>query len=231
LSPWLFEIDHLAWGGPTMGNFVKDRYRAEFIIEQPVEQVWASLEEEVDGQPQWLSAWPRIPGFEMTGSVVEVDLHHRLQVHKDSEPCKDSEITLTLEPTKKGTRVVVEQSNLPDWVQGSIDVFVMGGDQITADLILFLDRGIQVSRHSMPWAFGGLMVREVGTGLEVTAAVPGTFADKVGLREGDLVVTLGGAPLFTQHCLQTALRILKSGDETECCWVRGTELLRASSVL
>ena len=37
-----------------MGKFVKDRYRAEFIIEQPVEQVWASLEEEDDGQPQWL---------------------------------------------------------------------------------------------------------------------------------------------------------------------------------
>ena len=111
---------------------------------------------------------------------------------------------------------MVEQSNLPDWVQSAVDVFVMGGDQITADLILFLDRGVQVSRHSMPWAFAGLMVREVETGLEVAAAVPGSFADRVGLQEGDLVVTLGGAPLFTELGLQTALRFLKTGDETEC---------------
>ncbi len=32
-----------------MGRFIKDRYEAEFIVERPHEQVWASLEERPTG--------------------------------------------------------------------------------------------------------------------------------------------------------------------------------------
>ncbi len=162
---------------------------------------------------------------------MEVEVPRRVRVHKDSEPCKDSEITLTLAPVNGSTRVVVVQSNLPDWVKSSVETFVIGGDQITADLILYLERGVQASRHSMPWAFAGVIAREVGTGLEVSAAIPGCFAERVGLQAGDLLITLGGAPLFTQLCLQTALRLLKAGDEIECSWVRGTEMQHGSDVL
>ena len=105
------------------------------------------------------------------------------------------------------------------------------GNQIIADLVLFLERGIVISRHSMPWAFAGLTTQETGTGLEVASVMPGTFAEKVGLKPGDLLMTLGGAPVFTQLCLQAMMRVFKSGDKLTAQWVRGREMHNGEAIL
>lgn len=214
-----------------MGRYIEDRFEAEFVVAQPREQVWKSLEQRNEREPAWLSAWPRLPGFETTGTVLEVDPPRRVRVHKTSEPCRGSEIAVTLESVDNGTRVLVVQSGFPAWVKDALEMFTIGGNQIVADLVLFLERGVQVSRHAMPWAFAGFGAREVPTGLEVTGATPGSFGEKVGLQAGDLLVTLGGAPVFTQLGLQALLRVLRSGDEVEASWVRGRELQRGSAIL
>lgn len=214
-----------------MGRFNEDRFEAEFVLEQPLEQVWARLQEQNAAEPAWLSAWPRFPDSATTGEVIEVDAPVSVRVHKHSEPCKGTEIAVTLESVDNGTRVLVVQSGFPAWVKSSLESFTIGGNQIIADFILFLERGVEISRHSMPWGFAGLTTREVGTGLEVDTVMPGCYAEKAGLQPGDLLMTLNGAPLFTQLCLQAMLRVFKSGDEIEATWVRGRELQRGSSVL
>ena len=107
----------------------------------------------------------------------------------------------------------------------------MGGDQIATDLFLFLSRGVTLNRHSMPWAFSGLMVQESVAGLEVTVRVPGSFAERAAIMPGDVLLTLGGAPVFSQESLQTLLRVLESGSEVECSWLRGERVMSATATL
>ena len=214
-----------------MGRFIEDRFEAEFVIAKPLEDVWQSFEKQNNTEAAWLSAWPRMGDTEITGEIIDVEVPRRVRVHKSSEPCKGSEIVVTLESVDNGTRVIVVQSGFPAWVKLSLESFTIGGNQIIADLALYLSRGIEISRHSMPWAFAGFTTNVVDTGVEIASVMPGSFAERVGLEPGDLLMTLGDAPVFTQQCVQTMLRVFKAGQDLETSWVRGRELQRGSSVL
>lgn len=214
-----------------MGRFVDDRYEAEFTVNQSQEEVWQKLMAENEHQHCFLGVWPSFPGFEVTARVTEVDPPNTIRAHKESEPCKDSEIAVSLEATESGTKVLVVQSGFPAWVKSALESFTIGGDQIICDLVLYLETGVEMSRHSMPWAFAGFTTHEVGSGLQVAELVPGCFGEKAGIQPGDLLMTLGGAPVFTQRDLQALLRVLPSGDTIEASWVRGGELLHGQAVL
>ncbi len=214
-----------------MGKFIDDRYEAEFTVQQSVAEVWATLQKRNERELAWLSAFPRMPPAETTGEVIASEPPHYVRVRKHSEPCKDTDIAVSLTEVDNGTRVLVVQSGFPAWVKESLETFTIGGDQIVNDLILYLERGVEISRHSMPWAFAGFAAQEVGTGLEVSSVIPGTFAANVGLQSGDLLMTLAGAPVYTQVGLQAMLRLLKHGEETEASWVRGRALQTGSSAL
>lgn len=219
--------------GRIHGQFATDRYRAEFVVEQDLSGVWAALEriDEATGQPCWLDVWPRFPGESSTGEVERVVEREFIQAHKHSEPCKGSTIALRMESRGKQTALCVEQADLPEWVQHAVDMFVIGGDQIVADLVLYLESGVVLSRHGMPWAFPGFTVTEVGSGLAVAEVLPGTFAARVGLQPADRLVCLGDAPVFNQDGLQALLRILRANTEVSVQWVRAGELMQASAQL
>ncbi len=214
-----------------MGKFIDDRYEAEFVIEKTQAEVWELLQQENDIEPDWLTTFPRMPGFEKTGSVIEVDPPRLVRAIKEAEPCKDTEIAITHESVENGTKVMVVQSGFPAYVKEALESFTIGGNQIINDLALFLERGVLMSRHSMPWAFAGFTTKEVDTGLEIQAVMPGFFGERVGLQPGDLLMTLGGAPVFTQLDLQALLRVFAMGEEYEASWVRGNELLSAQGQL
>lgn len=72
----------------------------------------------------------------------------------------------------------------------------------------------------MPWAFSGFTADEIASGLIVNSVLPGMFADRVGLRPGDRLVTFGGAPILTQWCVQALPRMLNTGDKVQASWVR-----------
>ncbi|HIG41411.1 MAG: hypothetical protein ABGY96_02710 [bacterium] len=214
-----------------MGEFRDNGYFAEFEIDQPVKKVWQMLQLRNDRQPAWLTAWPCLPGFQTTGEITNMEAESLITVHKHSEPCMDSEISVALVPAGNGTQVTVRQYKLPEWVKTAVPLFVLGGDQITADFILFLETGVEVSRHSMPWAFSGFTADECGSGLILTGVMPGLFGERLGLQSGDRLVTFGSAPVFTQWCVQALLRVLKSGDEVESTWIRDGKLLKGTATL
>ena len=214
-----------------MGKFIEDRYEAEFTIEKSQEEVWQALLEENETENRFFSAFPRMEGFDRTAEVIEVDAPRLIRATKVAEPCKDTEIAITLESVSNGTRVKVVQSGFPAWVQGALETFTIGGDQIVCDLVLYLDRGIEMSRHSMPWAFAGFTADEVDTGLEIRMVVPGCFGERAGLAPGDLLMTIAGAPVFNQLELQALLRLIKTGDNTEVTYVRRGTLEKAHAVM
>ena len=127
--------------------------------------------------------------------------------------------------------MLVVQSGFPAYVKDALESFRIGGDQIIADLALFLSRGVCLSRHNRAWGTAGVMVRDVDTGIEVVAASPGTWGERVGLTRGDLLVALNGAPIFNQHEFSAMQRVLGQGVGLEAQWVRGTETMTATAEL
>jgi uncharacterized protein YndB with AHSA1/START domain len=205
---------------------MEDRFEATFVVELPIDAVWEALArgEQPDGR-FWL------PGFEAPGERLEVEPARLLRVRKAAEPCAGTEIAIQLEASGSGTRVHVVQSGFPAAMRAARELFQIGWSQIVADLILYLERGVSARRHVSPWAHPGCGVREVPTGLEVTAVLPGGFAAQAGLLPGDRLLYLGGAPVFSQLELQALLRVFRRGDELEASFVRGRELRSGSGVL
>ena len=48
----------------------------------------------------------------------------------------------------------------------------------------------------------------------------GTWAERVGLRAGDVLLTVAGAPLYTARELGVVERIVRQGEDVSTTWVR-----------
>lgn len=214
-----------------MGKFIEDSYVAEFVVDDDIQTVWMRLQEQGEGEPKWLSAFPRFPGSPIAGEVIEVKEPDLIRAKKVSEPCKGTEIAVSLESVESGTKVHVVQSGFPAYVKDALEMFRTGGDQIINDMVIFLSRGVALMRHQNAWASVGAMVKDVDGGIEVVAASPDTWAARIGLEAGDLLVTLNGSPVFNQFEFAGMGRVLPRGEELAAEWIRGNELLEGNAVL
>jgi len=214
-----------------MGKFIEDNYIAEFVVEDDIRAVWNRLQEQGAEEARWLSAFPRFPGFDATAELIETIEPKLVRARKVAEPCRGTEIAISLESVETGTRVLVVQSGFPAYVKDALESFRIGGDQIIADLALFLSRGVCLSRHRRAWGTAGVMVRDVETGIEVVAASPGAWGERVGLAGGDLLVALNGAPIFNQYEFSAMQRLLGQGASLEAQWVRGSEVMTSTAEL
>ena len=60
---------------------------------------------------------------------------------------------------------------------------------------------------------------------------PGGFADQAGLRPGDLLLALGGVPIYTRPELWVLMRERAPGDKLTAEYVRAGERLSGTGVL
>jgi len=192
-----------------------DGFEATFELAVDRATAWRHLTE----RPGWL------PGFDSAVTVVDEVEGAALTATKDSEPCAGTTIHLTLEDAGTGTRITVVQSGFGDL--GPLrDVMAVGWDHIVADLELALATGLHAGRHlGLEWPDFGAEVVACDGGLRLGAIRPETLADRLGLREGDLLLVLAGAPMTAQHDLQTALRVLDGRRDVGATWVRDGELV------
>jgi S1-C subfamily serine protease len=77
----------------------------------------------------------------------------------------------------------------------------------------------------------GFAAREVRAGLEVASVQPGTFADRLGLKTGDMLVELGGASVFGFAEVQFFTKEHGPGEHAAAAWVREGKLMRGSAEL
>jgi S1-C subfamily serine protease len=68
-------------------------------------------------------------------------------------------------------------------------------------------------------------------GLQVLSVTPGSYAARVGLEEGDLLLKLRNAPMLSRRQLATMMRSCATGEEIEAVWVRGREKMTAAAIL
>jgi uncharacterized protein YndB with AHSA1/START domain len=207
-----------------------------FSVSVPIERCWHALTD-VDELNQWYfpvathddgSFTTELHGVDEQSKVLEADPPCLLRTASGSR-----ETTITLESTETGTRVTLTHAGFgdgEDW-DAILNATTRGTEESLADLVLFLETGVAFPRHPRhrPWAgFTGI---ERAAALEVRKVAPGTFAAEVGLQPGDLVVELGGGPVFGWCELWFFLRSHDVDERAEVAWVRGGQLMHGAGSL
>ena len=208
-----------------------DGFEATFVVSTTRDEAWARLEAaepaaEGLGERRPGQWW--IPAIEAPADELEVEPGHRLVTRKAVQPCKGTEIVLTLTDEGSGTRITIVQSGFGDGFAEQRAWLAAGWYPILADLVIFFERGVSLGRHASMWSSIGCEVTETDEGLVVAGAVQdGGFSAQAGLQQGDLLVRLMGSPLTTIHDLAVLSRgPLRPGTEATVRFLRGTELRR-----
>jgi hypothetical protein len=197
-----------------------DHFEATFVLRIDRSVAWERLTEHplevaAERDRYWL------PGFDSTVTVTEQDPGKQLRVTKDDEPCAGTEIVVTLSDSDTGTSITVVQSRFGDWMPPRYDMIAVGWRHIVADLQTYLCTGVHAGRHFRPWGDLGADVTPTAGGLRINGLRSDTLADRLGLRDDDLLVVLGGAPVSSHDDLITVLRVLDARPgEVQAEWVR-----------
>jgi hypothetical protein len=204
------------------------RTETTFEVASTPAEAWKALEElraRAAGPQEW---W--LPGFECRVAEVEAEQERRLTVRKLDEPCADTLIAVTFEHAGTGARIHVVQSGFDEaFVKGAGQAFWTHAQHIFADLHLFFETGVIARRAWGPWTSLGVAVDMEPIGLRVRRV--GGWAERVGLQEGDVLLTVAGAPLYSAADLGVIERVVRSGDEVGAAWVRDGARTEASATV
>jgi hypothetical protein len=214
----------------------------EDSFEVPVDlgTAWRRLTaERLDDGRLWL------PGFDSAVDVQVMEIDDpdegpaRLEAVKADDPCRGTDIVIRLDDraAEHHTRLFVAQSNFGESFPAMRDVLEVGWMHIMADLHTFLTTGVHAGRHFREWGDLGAETHPADGGVLVGDVRPGGLADRLGLRDGDVLVTVCNTPVSSMHNLATILRVLANldvhDDRIEAEWIRGGELCsgRASAAV
>lgn len=209
------------------------RCEATFDIDATPEEAWRALEEirvgraDPDRPDEW---W--FPGFQSRAVEIDRDEGRRLTVRKTEEPCADTIIDITFEHTGSGSTVRVTQSGFDQaFVDLAGESLFTHADHIFRDLHVFLATGAVVDRAWRPWTPLGLRPTTLDLGVRVDRTAAGSWADRVGLREGDLLCTVHGAPVFSSHDVGVVERLPIAGEDVGATWLRGGRPMAATATV
>ncbi len=173
-----------------------------------------------------------LPGFECRGAEVDVQPTRQLTVRKLDQPCADTLIAVTFEHADTGTRVRVVQSGFDEaFVKFAGGAFWLHADHLMTDFHLFLETGVVAQRSWLPWAPLGIGVTAEAYGLRVKSVQSGTWAERIGVEAGDVILTIAGAPLYDAGELGVVERIVHAGDDVAATWARGERRCEATATV
>lgn len=144
------------------------------------------------------------------------------------------EMWVRFEPSAAGARVHVTHSGWADDEESERErrAVERGTDETLADLLLYLRSGVPFPRHSRGERSDlGLLALEVPGGVEVRRVQPGSFAERLGLARGDLLVELDGAGVFGLSDLAFFAKLRAAGETAVARWIRDGALLHGSARL
>ncbi len=191
---------------------------------------WEAVEFEIDPRPGGRVRW-MLPGYEAQGRVEAVEPERLLRHTESAGPHAKTEVTVRLEPVEGGTRISITHAGIPDDGPGDVASTSLGWSQAIADLTVYLERGVKADRFVRRMLHPGMQTTETPAGLEVRKVEPGGFADRAGLRPGDLLLALGGVPIYTRPELWVLMRERAPGDKLTAEYVRAGERLSGTGVL
>jgi hypothetical protein len=201
-----------------------DRFEATFRLRIDRPTAWRRLTENAttdEGEHLWLA------GFDSQATIVDADPPGRLHASKDDEPCAGTDIVVTLEDDDVGVRIHVVQSRFGAWLPERYQMMSVGWRYIVADLETFLATGVHARRHLRAWGDLGADASAIDGGIRVDRIREGGLASRLGLDDGDLLVTLAGAPVASLDDLVTVLRVLDTDGVPAAEWIRSGSLVTA----
>ena len=212
----------------------EDGFETTFVVSIPRDEAWKRLEEAAPVSdmlpPPRAGQWWN-PAVEAPADELEVVPGERLRARKAVEPCKGTEIVITMEDADTGTRITFVQTGFGPGFGEQRPWLESGWWSIRADLFVYFEHGVVPGRHLRPWAGIGCDVTESPGGLTLSNVQPGGFADQAGVRDGDLLLTLAGAPAVDIRELSILMRSMRPGAEKKARYLRGGEILSGAGVL
>jgi hypothetical protein len=208
------------------------KYERTFVVGVAVARAWQAF---VD--PTEREAWMGTRPAELESSEMKiggVEPNRRLS-WSESPSGLDGwfETTVTFEEVASGTRITIVRSGFGDseaWRHFAENT-EQGGDEVIADLILYLETGVRASRH-FPFRSGlGATMLESGPGVRITYVVPGGFAAEAGMQSDDLLMRLNSVPVVRLSDVAFFGREHAPGEEVEVEYARGSEVLLGRGAL
>jgi uncharacterized protein YndB with AHSA1/START domain len=218
-------------------------YQRSFVVPVPVERAWQAF---VD--PRQREAWISPPGHDQLENpeagfpakgfaplqveVGEVVPHRRLSwsVRRSMGDGTRAQIDVgvTFEEVEGGTCISACRTVRAEG--GGAEILDqrtrLGFGEEMTDLCAFLQTGVNVSRHFSARGSIGALVMETPAGLRLERVAPGGFAEEAGLREGDLLISIGGAAVYGLSDIAFLEREHEAGEVLEVTGVRGGALYR-----
>jgi hypothetical protein len=206
-----------------------DGFEATFRLRIDRETAWRRLTENGASSDEGEQVW--LPGFDSQATIVDAEPPRRLHGTKDDEPCAGTDIVVTLDDDELGVRIHVVQSRFGAWLPEHYEMMAVGWRYIVADLQTYLATGVHARRHLRPWGDLGADATAIDGAIRVDGVRDGGLAGHLGLADGDLLVTLAGAPVASLDDLVTVLRILDTDRAPAAEWIRSGSLLTAGTRL
>lgn len=220
-------------------------FEKTFVVRVPVERAWKAMTD-----PKELNKWyfpmkvaedgsttTEILGAPRTTEVVSFEplkLFHTRTAMTGREafgiPPGTREMTVVFEAVESGTRITITNSGFGD--ADDLSGVMRGQEETIADLILYLETGVAFPRHhhgEKSWI--GFSAADLRAGLQIRSVQPGTFAGKLGLQAGDILVELGGASVFCWAEVQFFTKEHAPGETSSAAWIRDGKLMRGSADL
>jgi uncharacterized protein YndB with AHSA1/START domain len=233
------------------GETVAGTYERTFVLAVPAERAWQFFTDPRERE-QWMVPLSRDPlehpdqplieGFQRNDyKVNEVDEHKRLSWSQTLAVAGEVgwvETTVVFEATESGTRITITRSGFGDseaW-QLALQSTGLGWDESIADLIAYAETGVAAQRHyssqaRRPKGSLGATMLETGAGVRIAHAVPGGYAERAGMRRGDLLLRLGDVMIVRRADVWAAERAYGPNHEVTAEYVRDGTLLAGSAPL
>jgi uncharacterized protein YndB with AHSA1/START domain len=144
-----------------------------------------------------------------TGEVLEAVPETLMRQRDHAGPHAGSVVTITFESVTSGTRISITHAGFGDddswdeWLEGTS----LGWDRAIADLVAYLETGVVAGRFSIPLDNPGMRTSETPAGLVVDRIAVEGFAHQAGIAAGDLLLTIGGVPVYANGELWTIVQL------------------------
>jgi uncharacterized protein YndB with AHSA1/START domain len=174
------------------------KWERTFEFSAPVSKVWQAF---TDRECEF-SVFDRENAYRSNGAIT-VDVTEQTTNQRitwtETEGNDRWEMSVTFSETQTGTTVTIVRSGFGDgdeWLAGATGR-LLGWEQALADTEVYFRTGVRPARfYDTPWMTMGVHAVPDAGGMRALVVVPGSLADRAGVKPGDVILRVQGMPTY-----------------------------------